>query len=79
MGILRAATVVDHIKPHKGDMEVFWDLSNWQGLCEPCHNKKTAREDGAFGHSSAGSKNVGGCGVSGLPMHPDHPWNKAKG
>lgn len=32
------ASVVDHIKPHKGDSRLFWDKSNWQSLCAPCHN-----------------------------------------
>jgi 5-methylcytosine-specific restriction protein A len=40
------ATVVDHIVPHRGDMELFWTRSNWQGLCEPHHRIKTAREVG---------------------------------
>lgn len=41
-----AGKVVDHIIPHKGDMKLFWDRSNWQSLCVPCHNSKTARENG---------------------------------
>lgn len=45
------ATVVDHIIPHKGDMELFWDGSNWQTLCTRCHNQKTANEDGGFGRT----------------------------
>jgi len=36
------ATLVDHIVPHRGDVELFWDESNWQGMCESCHNAKTA-------------------------------------
>lgn len=36
-GKTEAATVVDHIKPHKGDMELFWDPKNHQALCTPCH------------------------------------------
>lgn len=44
------ATVVDHIKPHKGNKKLFWDRNNWQGLCERCHNIKTASEDGGFGN-----------------------------
>ncbi len=44
------ATIVDHRTPHRGDMVLFWDESNWQSLCKPCHDKKTAREDGGFGH-----------------------------
>lgn len=39
------ATVVDHIKPHRGNQELFWDKSNWQSLCKPCHDRKTGRED----------------------------------
>lgn len=50
-GRLTAASVVDHITPHKGDQRLFWDESNWQPLCAPCHSEKTAREDGGFGHS----------------------------
>ena len=44
-----AANEVDHIVPHKGDMVLFWDNSNWQSLCKPCHSAKTALEDGGFG------------------------------
>jgi 5-methylcytosine-specific restriction protein A len=44
------ATVVDHIKPHEGDWGLFIDPTNLQSLCVICHNRKTAREDGAFGN-----------------------------
>lgn len=44
-GRLVPATVVDHITPHKGNSELFWDSANWQSLCESCHNRKTAGED----------------------------------
>ena len=40
-----AATVVDHIKPHKGDSELFWLKSNWQSLCRNCHNSAKQREE----------------------------------
>jgi 5-methylcytosine-specific restriction enzyme A len=43
-GRLASATVVDHIVPHGGDPVLFWDEGNWQGLCKPCHDAKTARE-----------------------------------
>lgn len=39
-----AATCVDHIVPHKGDMELFWNPGNHQSLCEKCHNTKSAKE-----------------------------------
>lgn len=47
-GRVVAATVVDHIIPHKGDRSLFWDSNNWQPLCKPCHDHKTATEDSAF-------------------------------
>jgi 5-methylcytosine-specific restriction protein A len=49
LGVLVAATEVDHIVPHKGDQALFWDTSKWQALCKPCHSTKTASEDGGFG------------------------------
>ncbi|WP_409346749.1 HNH endonuclease [Paenibacillus sp. MBLB4367] len=49
-GKLTSATVVDHIKPHKGDWQLFWDSeNNWQSLCKPHHDAKTVKEDGGFG------------------------------
>jgi 5-methylcytosine-specific restriction protein A len=38
------AEVVDHIKPHKGDMTLFWDENNWQSLCKMHHDRKTILE-----------------------------------
>lgn len=49
--MITSATVVDHIIPHKGDMKLFWDKTNHQGLCKCHHDTKTAREDGGFGHN----------------------------
>ncbi|SHF44191.1 HNH endonuclease [Caloramator proteoclasticus] len=48
-GIVRPAEVVDHIIPHKGNKELFWDESNLQALCKECHDRKTAKEDGRWG------------------------------
>ena len=42
-GRLVAATVVDHIIPHRGDEGRFWERSNWASLCVRCHTVKTAR------------------------------------
>ncbi|MFD1777025.1 HNH endonuclease [Paenibacillus rhizophilus] len=53
-GRVTAATVVDHIIAHKGDMELFWDVSNWQSLCASCHGVKTVKEDGGFGNVVTG-------------------------
>lgn len=53
-GVLVPATVVDHIVPHKGDKDLFWDSSNWQPLCKRCHDIKTATRDGGFGRGPGG-------------------------
>lgn len=49
IGIVRPAEVVDHIIPHKGNKELFWDEDNLQALCKECHDRKTAKEDGRWG------------------------------
>lgn len=38
------AVAVDHIIPHERDMRKFWDKTNWQGLCQAHHNRKTGAE-----------------------------------
>ncbi|MHB8303615.1 MAG: HNH endonuclease [Acidobacteriaceae bacterium] len=48
-----AATQTDHIVPHRGDMQLFWNHDNWQPLCAQCHSRKTAEEDGGFGRTYA--------------------------
>jgi 5-methylcytosine-specific restriction protein A len=50
LGRVRPSQVTDHIIPHKGDPKLFWDRSNWQAMSKPCHDRKTATEDGGFGH-----------------------------
>jgi len=40
----REATEVHHVKPHRGDYELFWDEANWQALTKECHSRLTARE-----------------------------------
>jgi 5-methylcytosine-specific restriction enzyme A len=49
---LVAATVVDHIVPHKGNPALFWNWDNWQALCKRCHNRKTAISDGRWGRGA---------------------------
>lgn len=49
VGVVKLATDVDHIQPHRGNQALFWDSANWQSLCHACHSAKTAREDGGFG------------------------------
>ncbi|MXS81562.1 HNH endonuclease [Nitrosomonas oligotropha] len=66
-GYIVDATVVDHIKPHRGDQELFWDRSNWQALCEVCHDSHKQRLEK--------SGIDAGCSVDGIPIDSNHHWN----
>lgn len=48
-GRVEAATVVDHIEPHKGDDALFWDTDNHQALCKRCHDGAKQREEARNG------------------------------
>lgn len=61
------ATDVDHIHRNTADNR----LDALMPLCKPCHSHKTAREQAGMGV-------VYGCDVDGLPLDPDHPWNREK-
>ena len=41
-GRITPAVVVDHITPHRGNYQLFWETTNHQPLCKTCHDKKTA-------------------------------------
>ena len=45
LGVVHRAEVVDHIVPHKGNHDLFWDSSNWQPLCKHCHDSVKQREE----------------------------------
>lgn len=63
------ATVVDHIKPHRGNTELFFDRLNWQSLCKTCHDSTKQR----FEKSGV----IQGCDANGTPVDPRHHWNRA--
>ena len=45
-GRVTPSECVDHVRPHKGDEDLFWDERNWQALCHSCHSVKTRSEQG---------------------------------
>lgn len=47
INVVTEATVVDHIRPHRGNQDIFWDQDNWQALCKRHHDQKTATEEGS--------------------------------
>ncbi|CNI97684.1 Uncharacterised protein [Yersinia pseudotuberculosis] len=81
-GRIEAATVVDHIEPHKlkealmsGNtvqiakaQKLFWDRKNWQAICTPHHDSTKQRMEK--------SGVVIGCDDSGIPTDPNSHWNK---
>ena len=67
-GVTKAADVVDHITPHKGDPALMWNPANLQSLCYHCHNStKQAQEVNGFSNA---------VGRDGQPSDPNHPWNR---
>lgn len=38
VGRVVAATVTDHVVPHRGNDRLFWDEGNWQSCCDRHHN-----------------------------------------
>ncbi|WP_105531818.1 HNH endonuclease signature motif containing protein [Solimicrobium silvestre] len=63
-----AATIVDHIKPHRGNEILFFDPLNLQSLCKTCH-------DGAKQELEK-SGTLRGCDLSGQPLDCNHHWNR---
>ena len=61
------APIADHITPHHGDPDLFYDPENLQCLCLRCHNRKTAGEE-RRGYISE-------VGEDGFPTDPRHPFN----
>ena len=68
---MSAATVVDHIIPHRGDKTLFWDETNWQSLCKTCHDGAKQAEE-KNGYATA-------VGLDGWPLDPLHPSNVGNG
>ena len=54
LGRVTPATIVDHIEPHKGDVNKFW-LGKLQSLCDACHTgrRRLFSRSTAIGRTSA--------------------------
>lgn len=61
------AAVVHHIKPHKGDLTLFFDLNNLQSVCKRHHDSDLQSAE-ARGYSTE-------IGTDGRPLDPAHPFN----
>lgn len=63
-GILTEATEVDHRDNDPTNNE----RENLVGMCKPCHSRKT--------QANMGKSVRQGCDIHGMPLDPDHPWNR---
>lgn len=63
------ATVVDHIKPHRGNYALFINENNWQPLCKLCHDSAKQKAE------RRGLDQIG-VGLDGFPIDPNHLWNQ---
>lgn len=66
-----SATIANHRIPHRGDLRLFFDPTNLQSTCKPCH-------DAAVQRSEARGFDVG-VDAGGRPIASDHPWNRPPG
>lgn len=66
-GRITAATVCDHVAPHKGDRDRFFS-GPFQSLCKPCHDSAKQSEE-RRGYS-------GQVGIDGWPVDDRHPANR---
>lgn len=67
-GLTTAATIADHIIPHRGDLDLFWH-GDLQSLCKPHHDGAKQREEKGGWDSRAD--------MDGYPIDPNHPANRA--
>lgn len=70
-GHVAAATVVHHIRAHKGNWELFKDPNNLQSLCKRCHDSDMQSAE-RRGYSTR-------IGLDGWPIDDEHPFNRESG
>jgi 5-methylcytosine-specific restriction endonuclease McrA len=67
---LTPATVVHHIREHKGDEVLFFDPANLESSCKPHHDGEAQSEE-RVGYSTE-------VGVDGWPLDHRHPHNRSR-
>ena len=68
-GLVVAAVIADHIKPHKGNWNEFW-LGSLQSLCRTCHESSKKYEEHRGYRADIGE--------DGLPTDPMHPFHRVR-
>lgn len=69
-GCKEKACHVHHAIRHHGNSAKFWDRSNWRGLCAQHHNRDAQQRENR-GYSNR-------VGPDGLPVDPNHPFNRER-
>jgi 5-methylcytosine-specific restriction protein A len=69
-GRVTAASVADHVVPHRGDVDSFWGGA-LASLCQSCHSRTKQREE-ARGFADS-------VDADGWPTDPRHPANAHHG
>jgi len=69
-GSYTPASEVDHIDNDPSNN----DRSNLVGLCKPHHSEKTARHE--YFKRTGRWPPVKGCDSNGIPLDPEHHWNR---
>lgn len=59
------SAVIHHLKPHKGDLDLFFDIDNLQAVCWSCHSGDIQSIE-----SKGFDTQIGG---DGWPVDPNHP------
>lgn len=67
-GIIKEASIVDHIKPHRQDINLFFNPDNLQSLCKRCHDSHKQRQEK--------SGYLAGSGIDGAPLDALSHWYK---
>lgn len=67
LGYTRAATVADHIVPHRGNEQLFF-YGELMSLCKLHHDSTKQRMEK--------SGRAPGCKADGTPLDAGHHWNK---
>lgn len=62
--------VANHIKPHRGDPALFFDLANLECIAKSVHDSLVQSEE------RTGRKK--GCDENGWPIDENHPWRVKK-
>lgn len=66
-GVYTPGKVADHVKPHRGDEELFFN-GELQTLCKTHHDSTKQRQEK--------SGIIVGGDESGIPVDPNHHWHK---